>query len=120
MNEVLYSFLKNLPVVGPGVKAAYIGSKVKVLVQKIEGDPQAAAKLKGKAGDELEEALNEEANGLYDNEISPMVQAEGIPEEIEQPVKEKAIEQLVAALRKKLEKDKSGGGNSPVARHGRQ
>ncbi|WP_157630170.1 hypothetical protein [Thermonema rossianum] len=109
MNETMYSFLKNLPLVGPAVKAAYIGSKVKVLIQKVEGDPQATAELKGKAGNELEEALNEEANELYDSEISPIVQAEGIPEEVEQPVKEKAIEELVAALRKKLERNKSAG-----------
>jgi len=101
MNETIYKVFKGFPVIGPVVQAAYIGAKVKALLQKVEG-MQADPRTKDKTGKELDDALADVANDLYEESITPLVTQEGIPSMVEKPIREKAVEQIVEILRKKV------------------
>jgi len=101
MNETLYKLGKGLPVVGPLVQAAYIGARVKVLLQKAKDSKDNEA-LREKSGEELDEALADIANDMYEEDITPLVVQEGIPAEVEKPIREKAVEELIAVLRQKV------------------
>ena len=101
MIKFLYNTFGNMPMVGAPIKAAYIGSLVKDLVQQGKNGP-AKDELKNLGGNELENALNEQANNLYDQHITPEVSKNNIPNAIHQPIKEKAIAQLVSVMRDKV------------------
>jgi hypothetical protein len=101
MIKFLFNTFGNVPGIGAPLKAAYVGSLVKDLVQQGKDSP-AKAELKGLAGNELESALNDQANSMYDQHITPVVQQNNIPDVIHNPIKEKAIGQLVTVLRDKV------------------
>src|SRR5688572_19622442 len=102
MIKFLYNSFGNLPVVGDGLKAAYVGSLVKDLVQQGKNSP-AKDELKHLGKAELETALNNQANSMYDQHITPVVSQNNIPAAIHNPIKEKAITQLVTVMREKVE-----------------
>jgi hypothetical protein len=39
---------------------------------------------------------------MYEEDITPLVVQEGIPAEVEKPIREKAVEELIAVLRQKV------------------
>lgn len=98
MIKVLHSALGGVPVVGPALKVAYIGSLVKTLIQKGKNSP-AKGELLGLGGDELESALSDQAHAMYDEAITPVVQENNIPDGVHSPIKDKAIGELVTVLR---------------------
>jgi hypothetical protein len=102
MIKFLFNTFGNVPGIGGPIKAAYVGSLVNDLVQKGKNSP-AKAELKGLAGNELEAALNDQANSMYDEHITPIVSQNNIPNAVHQPIKEKAITKLVAVMREKAQ-----------------
>lgn len=101
MLKFLYDYGKDLPLVGTPIKMAYAASLVNNVIKN--GKKSSSAKnLKEFTGDELEDALNEEANNVFDEHIAPEIS--GIPEPAFSKVKENAIEKIVAGLREKIEK----------------
>lgn len=100
MIKFLFNNFSNVPGVGGAIKAAYVGSLVKDLVQQGKNSP-AKDELKNLSGNELESALNNQANSMYDEHITPVVSQNNIPNAIHQPIKEKAIAQLVGVMREK-------------------
>ncbi len=102
---MLSSTFANVPVVGPALKAAYVGSLVKELVQKGKDSP-AKSELLNLGGNELDSALNDQAHSMYDQAITPIVKENNIPDAIHTPIKNKAIDELVGALRAQVVKHK--------------
>jgi hypothetical protein len=102
MIKFLFNTFGNVPGIGGPIKAAYVGSLVNELVQKGKDSP-AKAELKGLAGNELESALNDQANSMYDEHIGPVVAQNNIPNVVHQPIKEKAITRLVEVMRAKVQ-----------------
>lgn len=105
MIKMLSSTFANVPVVGPALKAAYVGSLVKDLVQKGKDSP-AKTELLNMGGNELDAALNDQAHKLYDENITPIVKENNIPDAIHNPIKNKAINELVGVLRTQVQKHK--------------
>ena len=101
MIKMLYNTFGNFPVVGGALKAAYVGSLVKDLVQQGKNSP-AKDELKNLGSAELDTALNNQANAMYDEHITPIVSQNNIPSAIHNPIKEKAISQLVTVMRDKV------------------
>lgn len=101
MIKVLFNTFGNTPVIGGPIKAAYIGSLVKDLVQQGKTSP-ANSELKNLGGNELESALNNQANALYDQHITPVVLENNIPGVIHDRIKTKAISELVTVMRAKV------------------
>ncbi len=101
MIETLYTWGKNLPVVGYWIKMAYISYRVKNAVTKYSDnklDPK-TSKLVGK---ELEKELIDQAKDFYKAEIEPLVIANGISEETAKPIKETAIKEMVRIVTEKI------------------
>lgn len=96
----LYKNFKNFPVIGNPIKGAYVGYLIKNLVKKTKVG-EAKKELIELTGDELEGALNDTANELFDEAITPIITEEGIPVQIVKPLKEKAIDELTGVLRDK-------------------
>lgn len=113
MIKMLFNTFGNFPVIGGPIKAAYVGSLVKDLVQQGKNG-SAKSELKGLAGNELESALNEQANSMYDQHITPVVSQNNIPNVIHQPIKERAISQLVSVMRDKVNQQMNK--NAPPAK----
>lgn len=63
-----------------------------------------ASEGKAYAGDELEGKLTEQAEGLWDEHVGSMVTSKGIPASVVQPVKDKAITEIVGLLREQFDK----------------
>lgn len=105
MIKMLHSTFANVPVVGPALKAAYVGSLVKELVQKGKDSP-AKGELLNMGGNELDAALNDQAHAMYDENITPIVKENNIPDGIHDPIKNKAINELVGVLRTQVQKHK--------------
>jgi hypothetical protein len=101
MIKFLFNTFGNVPGIGAPLKAAYVGSLVKDLIQQGKDSP-AKAELKGLGANELDSALNTQANALYDQHITPIVNQNNIPNVIHQPIKERAISELVSVMRTKL------------------
>ena len=55
---------------------------------------------------ELDSALNDQAHKLYDENITPIVKENNIPDGIHDPIKKKAINELVGVLRTQVQKHK--------------
>ena len=106
MIKFLYSTFGSVPGLSGPLKAAYVGSLIKDLVQQGKDSP-AKSELKNLGGNELESALNDQANAMYDQHITPVVQQNNIPDAIHQPMKEKAIAQLVSNMRSKVQQQAS-------------
>ena len=101
MNKFLYDYFKDFPLIGQPIKLAYAANLVKDVISK--GKRSSSAKdLKELTGDELEDALNKEANNIFDEHIRPEISS--IPEPFLGQIKEKAIENIVAKLREDIEK----------------
>lgn len=105
MIKMLQSTFGNLPVVGPALKVAYVGSLVKELVQKGKDSP-AKGELLSMGGNELDAALNNQAQTMYAENITPIVKENNIPDAIHNPIKDKAINELVGVLRTQVQKHK--------------
>jgi hypothetical protein len=101
MIKFLFNTFGNVPGIGGPLKAAYVGSLVKDLVQQGKNSP-ANAELKNLGANELESALNNQANAMYDEHITPVVSQNNIPDMIHRPIKERAITELVAVMRTKI------------------
>jgi len=101
MIKMLYNTFGNFPIVGDGLKAAYVGSLVKDLIQQGKNSP-AKDELKNLGSAELDSALNNQANAMYDQHITPVVSQNNIPAAIHNPIKQKAISQLVSVMREKI------------------
>lgn len=102
---MLSSTFANVPVIGPALKAAYVGSLVKELVQKGKDSP-AKGELLNLGGNELDAALNDQAHAMYDETITPIVNENNIPDAIHTPIKNKAINELTGVLRAQVIKHK--------------
>lgn len=103
MIKFLYSTFGSIPGLSGPLKVAYVGALVKDLVQQGKNSP-AKAELTSLGGAELDSALNGQANKMYDEHITPEVSKMNIPNGIHQPIKEKAITQLVTVLRDNVKK----------------
>ena len=101
MLKFLFTTFKDVPGIGGAVTAAYIGSLINDLVSKSK-DEEPKPGDKEKTGKELDDALGDQANDLFDDNISPTIKEYNVPEEVVKPLREKAIEQIVANLRKKV------------------
>jgi hypothetical protein len=97
MIDFLYKNFGKAPVVGQPITIAYISAKVKDLVSGKSAtlDPE-AKKLSGK---ELEGQINKQATALYDEHIQPSVNETGLPSEVSNEVKKKAIKEISAKLK---------------------
>ena len=103
MIKFLFDNFKDFPVIGNFIKGLYVGSLVKELIEKGKHSP-AKEELKGLTGDELESAMNDEANQMFDETITPVITQYNVPQPIVDPIKEKAIEELVKNMREKADK----------------
>lgn len=102
MIKFLFDNCKDFPVIGGPIKAAYIGVLVKNVVK--EGKRGKSAKeLSNLTGEELEGAINEEANSIFDENITPEIKQYMIPDALIAPIKEKAIKEITAKLREKAQ-----------------
>ena len=101
MIKFLYSTFGNVPGLSGPLKAAYLGSLIKDLVKQGKDSP-AKAELKNLGSQELDNELNNQATNLYDQHITPEVSKLNIPNAIHNPMKEKAIAQLVTVMRDKM------------------
>ena len=103
MIKFLYSTFGSIPGLSGPLKVAYVGALVKDLVKQGKDSP-AKAELKNLGGKELDNELNNQATNLYDQHITPEVSKMNIPNAIHQPIKAKAITQLVTVLRDNVKK----------------
>ncbi len=114
MIKFLFENFRDFPVVGTPITIAYVGSLVQDVVK--EGKRSQSAKdLSTLTGDELEGALNDEANSIFDEQIMPQINSYNLPSAVVTPIKEKAVEKIVAALREKIGskiENKAGIGNA--------
>lgn len=101
MLKFLFTNLKDAPVVGGMITAAYIGSLINDLVGKSK-DQNVKEEDKNKTGKELDDALGDQANDMFEEHIGPTIKEYNVPNEVVKPLREKAIEQIVANLRKKV------------------
>ena len=101
MLKFLFNNFKNVPGVGGAITAAYLGSLINDLVNKSK-DKEVNPEDKEKTGKELDDALGDQANDLFDDEIGPIIREHNVPEQVVKPLREKAIEEIVANLRKKV------------------
>jgi hypothetical protein len=105
MIKMLFNTFGNAPLVGDAIKAAYVGSLVKDLVQQGKNSP-AKDELKNLGNQELDTQLNSQANAMYDQHITPVITQNNIPSAIHTRIKEKAISQLVTVMRDKVKQMK--------------
>ncbi len=91
-----------MPVVGGPIKAAYVGSLVKDLVQQGKNSP-VKDELKNLGKNELESALKDQASGLFDQHIGPVIAQHNIPSILTNPIKDRAINELSSQMRIKIE-----------------
>jgi hypothetical protein len=101
MIETLYNMLGNAPVVGQPITMAYIGNRIKKAVRTTK-DKKLDPKTAELVGDQLDSALQDQANEIFDSEIGPIISKHALPEQVVTLLKEKAIEQLVGVLKDKV------------------
>lgn len=103
MIKFLFENFSGLPVVGTPIKVAYIAHLVDGVIT--DGKQSSSARdLKGLSGDELESAIDDEANDIFDEHIMPVIKGSNIPKEALDAAKEKACEKIAAKLREKADK----------------
>jgi hypothetical protein len=98
MINFLFNNFSGMPVIGGPIKAAYVGSLVKNLIQQGKTSP-VKDELKNMGKDELESALNDQANQLFDQHVGGVISQHNIPSIITNPIKERAISELVTQMR---------------------
>jgi hypothetical protein len=103
MIETLYNLLGSAPIVGQPITLAYLASRVKNAVTSTK-DKKLDPKTAEMAGEQLDSYLQDQANGIYDEHVQPHVGKANLPAELTNPIKEKAIEELVAVLKEKAQK----------------
>ncbi len=103
MIETLYNMLGSAPVVGQPITLAYLASRVKKAVSSTK-DKKLDTKTAEMAGEQLDSYLQDQANSIYDEQIQPLVSKANLPNEVVNPMKEKAIEELVGVLKEKAQK----------------
>ncbi|MCS6822759.1 MAG: hypothetical protein NZ529_00580 [Cytophagaceae bacterium] len=101
MIETLYNVLGNAPMVGQPITTAYISNRIKKAVQAAK-DKKLDTETAQLVGDQLDSALQDKANDIFDSEIGPIISKHNIPDHVIKPLKEKAIEQLVGVLKEKI------------------
>jgi hypothetical protein len=101
MKKETYHRFKGFPVIGNGVKVAYIGGLVNNLVKGNE-KKESKMELTQLTGNELEKAINREANDMFDEFIMPEITKEGIPEFLVSRAKTKGIKEITISLKKKM------------------
>ncbi|CAN5851788.1 hypothetical protein BH11BAC7_BH11BAC7_36210 [soil metagenome] len=102
MIKFLFNNFSGMPVIGGPIKAAYVGLLVKDLVQQGKNSP-AKDELTGLGKNELESALKSQANDMFDQHIGPVISQHNIPSVLTNPIKDKAIDELVSQMRTKIE-----------------
>jgi hypothetical protein len=102
MIKFLFNNFSGMPVVGGPIKAAYVGSLVKDLVQQGKDSP-VKDELKNLGKNELESALKDQASNLFDSHIGPVISQHNIPSALTNPIKDKAINEIVSQMRTKIE-----------------
>ena len=105
MIKFLFDNFSGMPVVGGPIKAAYVGSLVKDLVQQGKNSP-AKPELMSLGKNELESALKDQASGMFDQHIGPVIAQHNIPTALTNPIKDKAINEIAAQMRAKIEATK--------------
>ena len=105
---MLFGTCRNLPLVGPAITAAYVGSLVKDLVKQGKDSP-AKPELINLGVNELEGALNDAANALYDESVGKIVSENNVPDMIHNPIKARAIGELIGVMRSKIQQKIPGG-----------
>lgn len=100
MIETLYNLFGGMPVVGEPITIAYIGSRIKKAVATTK-DKKLDPKTAEMTGDQLDSYLQDQANGIYDSEIQPLVAKASLPDAVVTPLKEKAIEELCGVMKEK-------------------
>jgi hypothetical protein len=103
MIKFLFDNCRDLPVVGGPVKGLYVGYLVKELIKKGKNS-EAKSELKNLGKEELDNALKDQANQMWDENITPQISQYNIPDALVSPMKEKAIEELTGVLKEKVVK----------------
>ncbi|CAN5368397.1 hypothetical protein BH09BAC5_BH09BAC5_16950 [soil metagenome] len=106
MINFLFNNFSGMPVIGGPIKAAYVGSLVKNLVQQGKNSP-VKGELMNLGKNELESALKDQASSLFDQHVGPVISQHNIPSMVTNPLKEKAINELVTQMRTKIEAQKT-------------
>jgi hypothetical protein len=115
MIEKLYKWFGKAPMIGRPITLAYIGKRVKDCIQKnkeVKLD-QETSKLTGK---ELEGVIKDQCRDIFKQEIQPIADENGLPEEVVKPVRDKFIAELSKELSKRAmsnitEKEQKKEGN---------
>lgn len=103
MIEKLYKWFGKAPMIGRPITLAYIGKRVKDCIQKnkeLKLDKE-TSKLTGK---ELEGAIKDQCRDIFKQEIQPIADENGLPEEVVKPVRDKFISELSKELSKQAMK----------------
>lgn len=99
MIETLYKMFGKMPVIGRPITIAYISKRVKDCIEKnksVKLDAE-TSKLTGK---ELDSAIKKQCNDIFKEEIQPIAEENGIPEEVIKPIREKFVSELSKELSK--------------------
>ena len=96
MIKFLYTWFSWVPVLGGVLKAAYIASLVKTILN-VADDRPLPEELKSKTGAELDEALAREANEIITEVIAPLDLCM-----VADIVRRAAVDKVVEALRAKV------------------
>lgn len=99
MIEKLYKWFGKAPMIGRPITLAYIGKRVKDCIQKnksVKLDKE-TSKLTGK---ELEDVIKDQCRDIFKQEIQPIADENGLPEEVVKPVRDKFIAELSKELSK--------------------
>lgn len=102
MIKFLFNNFSGMPVVGGPIKAAYVGSLVKDMIKQGKDSP-VKEELKSLGKNELESALKNQASGMFDEHIGPVISQHNIPSALTNPIKDKAINEIVSQMRTKIE-----------------
>jgi hypothetical protein len=103
MIKFLFDNCKDFPVIGTPIKVAYIGYLVKNIIKEGKGS-ESTGELSNLTGDELEDAINNQATNQFDQFVMPEITKHGIPDFVVNPSKEKMIDKLAGAIREKIQK----------------
>ena len=99
----LYRTCGRMPVIGQHITMAYLSMRIKQSVQKNKDrklDPE-VARL---GGNELDGAIRDIANDIYEEELAPMIAETGIPSMLTDRLKNRAIRELSQVLVQQAEK----------------
>ena len=102
MIEMLYSMLGGAPVIGQPIALAYLNKRVKKTVATTK-DRILDFETAGMMGAQLDSYLQDTANGIYNKQLHPYVSTTYLSEDLIEPLREKAIEELFHALKEKVQ-----------------